>query len=123
MKLQKRIARQKRRRTFRIRNRVRKSLAGRLRLSVFRSNKNIFAQIIDVDAGHTLVAASTAEKSICPEGESGGNKDAAAKVGKAIAERATEKGISKVGFDRGRYRFHGRVKALADAAREGGLSF
>ncbi len=123
MQLRKRIAKQKRRRTFRVRNRVRKSLAGRLRLSVYRSNKNIFAQIIDDDAGHTLVAASTAEESICPKGASGGNSDAAVKVGMAIAERAEKKGIVQVSFDRGQYRFHGRVRALANAARERGLSF
>ena len=90
------------------------------RLNVFRSTKNIYAQIIDDVNGVTLVAASTSEKSL--EGY-GGNKEAAKKVGNLIAERAKEKGISEVVFDRGGYLYHGRVKELADGARESGLQF
>ncbi len=102
------------------RNRTRlKSLAnGRPRLSVFRSSKNIYAQIIDDERGVTLAWASTLEA----EGK-GADKDAAAAVGKLVAERAIEKGVKDVVFDRGGYIFHGRVKALADAAREAGLNF
>lgn len=120
MKLTKRVALQTERRGFRVRNVVRAT--GRLRLTVFRSNKHIYAQIIDDEAGRTLVAASTAEKEL--NGNSnGGNTDAAARIGKAIAERAVAAGISQVAFDRGTYRYHGRVQAVADAAREGGLDF
>ena len=90
------------------------------RLNVFRSLNNIYAQIIDDTKGVTLVSASSAEKSFT---EYGGNKDAAAKVGKLIAERALEKGISEVVFDRGGYVYHGRVQSLAEGAREGGLKF
>ena len=90
------------------------------RLNVFRSTKNIYAQFIDDVNGVTLVAASTSEKSL--EGY-GGNKEAAKKVGNLIAERAKEKGISEVVFDRGGYLYHGRVKELADGARESGLQF
>ena len=89
--------------------------AERPRLNVFRSSTNIYAQIIDDTAGHTLCAASTLEK--------GSNKEAARKVGKKIAEKAAEKGITNVVFDRGGYIFHGRVKELAEGAREGGLNF
>ncbi len=121
MKLQKRIKQQRVRRTFRVRNRLRKSASGRPRLSVCRSNKNISVQIIDDDLGRTLTAASTAESPF--KGASGGNKAAAAKLGKLIAERAIEQGIKEVAFDRGQYQYHGRVAALADAAREAGLSF
>ena len=94
--------------------------AERPRLNVFRSSTNIYAQIIDDTAGHTLCAASTLEKGF--EG-SGSNKEAARKVGKKIAEKAAEKGITNVVFDRGGYIFHGRVKELAEGAREGGLNF
>ena len=97
--------------------------AERPRLAVFRSTRHIYAQIIDDQKGHSLVAASTAETGICPEGENGGNRAAATKVGKTLAARALEKGIKLVAFDRGRYRYHGRIAALADAAREGGLEF
>ena len=103
--------------------RLRLRLAGspeRPRLAVFRSLKHIYAQVIDDHAGSTLVAASTAEKN-APAG--GGNVAAAKLVGKLVAERAKEKGIKKVVFDRGGYLYHGRVKALADAAREAGLEF
>ena len=103
--------------------RVRGKISGtpeRPRLSVFRSEKNIYAQIIDDVNGETLVAASSVEKDF--EG-SGSNKEAAAKVGKLVAERAVAKGIEDVVFDRGGYIYHGRVKELADGAREGGLKF
>lgn len=109
-----------RRRAQRTRARLRKMGNGRPRLSVFRSSKNIYAQIIDDANGVTLVSASTLEKDnkITATGV-----EAAAEVGKRVAERAKEKGLTDVVFDRGGYIFHGRVKALADAAREGGLNF
>ena len=108
----------------RTRNRTRLALAanGRPRLSVFRSSKHIYAQVIDDVHGHTLAAASTLDESL--EGlKTGANKDAAGVVGKLIAERAKAAGVTAVVFDRGGYIFHGRIKALADAAREGGLEF
>jgi large subunit ribosomal protein L18 len=107
------------RRATRIRSRLKKVGNGRPRLTVFRSSKNIYAQVIDDLRGVTLAAASTLEG----EGKSGGDKDAAAKVGKLVAERAIEKGVKDVVFDRGGHIFHGRIKALADAAREAGLNF
>ena len=103
--------------------RVRAKISGtaeRPRLDVFRSAKNIYAQVIDDVAGVTLVSASTAEKSFT---EYGGNKEAAKKIGQIVAERCKAKGIETVVFDRGGYVFHGRVKELADGAREGGLQF
>jgi large subunit ribosomal protein L18 len=102
----------------RIRKRVRGS-AARPRLAVFRSIKHISAQLIDDDAGKTLVAASSLEKG----GANGGNVAGAKAIGKLIAERATEKGLASVVFDRGGFLYHGRIKALADAAREAGLKF
>jgi large subunit ribosomal protein L18 len=123
MAIQKQIARQRKRRDFRIGNRVRRDAAGRPRLSVFRSNKHMYAQIIDDVAGVTLCAASTAENALGGTGKYAGNVESAARVGKALAERANEKGISKVVFDRGRFKYHGRVAALAAAARGGGLEF
>ena len=122
MKISKRIGKQRQNRAWRVRKTVRGSSA-RPRLTVFRSNKHIYAQIIDDQIGNSLVSASTAEKDVCGEKENGGNKAAAIKVGKALAARALEKGIKAVAFDRGRYRYHGRIAALADAAREGGLNF
>ncbi len=113
----------KQRRAQRVRTRIRRQSAGRLRLSVARSGKNISAQIIDDDKGVTLVAASTQEKTVLGSAKTGGNIAAASQVGKTLAERAKKAGIDKVVFDRGAYMFHGRVKALAEAAREGGLSF
>ena len=104
-------------------SRVRSKISGtpeRPHLSVFRSENNIYAQIIDDVAGNTLVSASTVEKGF--EGN-GGNCDAAKKIGEVIAERALKKGIEEVVFDRGGYIYHGRVKALAEGAREGGLKF
>ena len=103
--------------------RVRGKVSGtseRPRLNVFRSEKNIYAQVIDDVAGVTLVSASTAEKDFT---EYGGNKEAAKKVGMLVAERCKAKGIDAVVFDRGGYVYHGRVKALAEGAREGGLQF
>jgi large subunit ribosomal protein L18 len=123
MKTQKRIRKQQERRTFRVRNGVRRAAAGRLRLSVFRSNKHMYAQIIDDLAGQTVVSASTLEKELGGSGKIAGNCDAAVKVGKLLGKRAVEKGITKVVFDRGDYKYHGRVAALAGAAREAGLEF
>ena len=122
MKSTKRLQYQRQVRAWRVRKRV-SGTAERPRLTVFRSNKHIYAQIIDDQQGHSLVSASTAEAVLCPKGQNGGNKAAAVAIGKAIAERALEKGIKAVAFDRGRYRYHGRIAALADAAREGGLNF
>jgi large subunit ribosomal protein L18 len=105
--------------------RVRKKITGgpeRPRLSVFRSNKHIYAQVVDDVAGHTLVAASTVDKQIAVTGTTG-NKAAAAAVGTLVAQRALEKGISAVVFDRGGYKYCGRVASLADAARAAGLQF
>ncbi|HLH43078.1 MAG TPA: 50S ribosomal protein L18 [Bryobacteraceae bacterium] len=106
----------------RIHKRLRRRVRGtpeRPRLAVFRSLKHIYAQVIDDDRGHTLVSASSAEN----KGASGGNVAGAKSIGKLVAERAKEKGIKAVVFDRGGYLYHGRVKALADAAREAGLEF
>jgi len=116
------LQRQRRRRTFRVRNRL-KADASRPRLSVFRSHKHIYAQIIDDSAGRTLAAASTRDKQLRGQITYGGNKTAAAIVGKLLAERALHSGIKEVYFDRGRYKYHGRLAALADAAREAGLVF
>jgi large subunit ribosomal protein L18 len=113
-------------RRVRRQQRVRKRLSGtpeRPRLAVFRSSKHIYAQVIDDAKGHTLVAASTAEKDIKSQQAYGGNKAAAAIVGKLVAERAKKAGIDKVCFDRRSYRYHGRIAALAEAAREAGLKF
>ncbi|MBI2383633.1 MAG: 50S ribosomal protein L18 [Gammaproteobacteria bacterium] len=96
---------------------------GAHRLCVYRSGQHIYAQIISPDAGTTLVAASTVEKELAQGLKGTGNVDAAKKVGAVIAQRAKEKGITKVAFDRSGFKYHGRVKALADAAREGGLEF
>ena len=106
----------------RIRRRLRLRAGGRLRLSIFRSDRHIYAQVIDDVAGHTLAAASSLDATLREE-RVGGTIEAAAKIGKMIAERAVAVGITDVVFDRGGYRYHGRVKALADAAREGGLRF
>ena len=111
------------RRRGRTRFKLRKAASGRARLSVFRSSQHIYAQIIDDAAGHTVAAASSLEAGLKTELKTGANKAAAAAVGKLIAERAKAAGVEKVLFDRGAYLYHGRVKALADAAREGGLDF
>jgi len=108
--------------------RVRKKLAGttiRPRLAVFRSSKHIYVQVINDESGRTLASASTLEPEVKTQlaGASGGNKSAASVVGKLVAERARKAGIDKVCFDRRSYKYHGRIQALADAAREGGLQF
>jgi large subunit ribosomal protein L18 len=110
------------RRRRRVRSRLARTNKGRPRLSVFRSGRHIYAQIIDDIAGHTLAAASTLDETL-RGGKTGANKAAAEAVGKLLAERAKAAGITAVVFDRGGYLFHGRVKALADAARAGGLDF
>lgn len=111
------------RRASRVRYQIRKRATGRPRLSVFRSSKHIYAQIIDDANGVTLASASSLEKDLKGSLKTGADVDAAAKVGALVAERAVAAGIKDVVFDRGGYRYHGRVKALADAAREAGLSF
>ena len=111
------------RRTTRVRRNIRRAASGRARLSVFRSSKHIYAQVIDDEKGETLVAASSLEKDVRASLKTGADIGAAKAVGKLVAERAVGKGITDVIFDRGGYRYHGRVKALADAAREGGLKF
>ncbi len=110
-------------RAGRTRGKIARVSKGRLRLSVFRSSKNISAQIIDDTQGKTLASASSLDKELCNAAAKGSDKDAAAKVGKAVAERAIKAGVKDVVFDRGGYMYHGRVKALADAAREAGLNF
>ena len=111
------------RRQARVRRAIKVGANGRPRLSVFRSSKHIYAQIIDDLKGGTVAAASSMEKTLRDGGKTGANVEAAKIVGKLVAERAAEKGVKDVVFDRGRYLYHGRVKALADAARESGLSF
>jgi large subunit ribosomal protein L18 len=122
MNHQKTNAHQRTRRRYRVRNNI-KAHTTRPRLAVFRSHKHVHAQIIDDDKGHTLVAASTAQKDLGSAVKYGGNKTAAQAVGKAIAERALAAGIKDVAFDRREYQYHGRVAALAQAAREAGLNF
>ena len=109
------------RRRQRVRTTLRLRAAGKPRLSVHRSGRHIYAQVIDDAAGKTLAAASTLDKDL--KGKTGATRDGAAQVGKTLAERAKAAGVSSVVFDRGGFLFHGRVKALADAAREGGLEF
>lgn len=111
------------RRKQRLRYQLKQKSGGRVRLSVFRSGKNIYAQVIDDARGHTLAAACSLDASLREELRTGADKAAAAAVGKLVAERALAAGVTKVVFDRGMYLYHGRVKALADAAREGGLAF
>ena len=110
-------------RKYRVRRAIARAAKGRPRLSVFRSSKNIYAQVIDDAAGRTLAAASSLDASLKGNVKTGADAAAASAVGKLIAERAAKAGVTQVIFDRGGYLFHGRVKALADAAREGGLSF
>lgn len=110
-------------RSSRVRYQIARTSGNRLRLSVFRSVSHIYAQIIDDAHGRTLVAASTLEEEIRSQIKNGGNKEAAVVVGRSIAERALKANIRQVVFDRGGCLFHGRVKALADSAREGGLEF
>jgi len=111
------------RRAQRIRRQIKKVANGRPRLSVHRSSKHIYAQVIDDSNGTTVAAASTLEKDLKGSLKTGADSAAAAAVGKLVAERAVKAGIKDVVFDRGAYIYHGRVKALADAAREGGLNF
>jgi large subunit ribosomal protein L18 len=111
------------RRTAKVRRNVRHAAGDRARLSVFRSSKHIYAQVIDDAKGQTLASASSLEKDMRDSLKTGANVEAAKAVGKRLAERASAKGVKQVVFDRGGYLYHGRVKALADAAREGGLDF
>ena len=109
------------RRRRRVRTALKARASGKPRLSVHRSGRHIYAQLIDDAAGTTLASASTLDKDL--KGKAGATRDGAAQVGKTLAERAKKAGVSRVVFDRGGFLFHGRVKALADAAREGGLEF
>jgi large subunit ribosomal protein L18 len=111
------------RRTAKVRRNIRRAAGNRARLSVFRSSKHIYAQVIDDAHGLTVASASSLEKDMRGSLKTGANIEAAKAVGKRLAERAAAKGIKEVVFDRGGYLYHGRVKALADAAREGGLDF
>ncbi len=111
------------RRRQRVRLQIRRRANGRPRLSVFRSNKHIYAQVIDDSRGVTLAAASSLDKDLRAQLKTGGDRAAAAAVGRLLAERAKAAGLSKVVFDRGGYLYHGRVQALAEAAREAGLTF
>jgi large subunit ribosomal protein L18 len=111
------------RRVQRVRRAIKAAANGRPRLSVYRSSKQIYAQVIDDATGNTVASASTIEKDIKGSLKTGADVTAAAAVGKLVAERATKAGVTKVVFDRGGYIYHGRVKALAEAAREGGLEF
>jgi large subunit ribosomal protein L18 len=111
------------RRKARIRRTIKAAAGGRLRLSVFRSSKHIYAQVIDDRKNATVASASSLEKDMRTSLKTGADVGAAKAVGKLVAERATAAGVKDVVFDRGNYLYHGRVKALADAAREGGLNF
>jgi large subunit ribosomal protein L18 len=111
------------RRKARIRRAIVANAGGRPRLSVFRSSKQIYAQVIDDEQGRTIAAASSIEKAMREALKTGANVEAARRVGKELAERAKKAGIERVVFDRGGYMYHGRVKALAEGAREGGLDF
>ncbi|MBQ0820395.1 50S ribosomal protein L18 [Microvirga terrae] len=111
------------RRKARVRRAIKKAANGRPRLSVFRSSKQIYAQVIDDVSGHTVASASTLEADVKGKLKTGATVDAAKEVGKLVAERAVQAGVKQVIFDRSGYLYHGRVKALADAAREGGLDF
>jgi large subunit ribosomal protein L18 len=111
------------RRRARVRRAVKRAAKGRARLSIFRSGRHIYAQVIDDAAGKTLAAASSLDKDLREKLKSSADKTAASEVGKLVAARAVSAGIKDVVFDRGRYLYHGRVKALADGAREGGLNF
>jgi large subunit ribosomal protein L18 len=122
MNHQRTILHQRQRRTFRVRKRVR-GTTERPRLSIYRSHQHIYAQVIDDARGRTLVSASTADGEVLGGLKYGGNKQAAEAVGKAVAERAMAAGVTQVCFDRGPFQYHGRVAALADAARKAGLQF
>lgn len=123
MSITKSLQRSRQRRTWRVRNQVRRFASGRLRLSVFRSNKHISAQVIDDASGRTVASASSTEKDLREQLKNGGNVEAATVVGKKLGERCAEHGITEVVFDRGQYKYHGRVAALANGAREAGLLF
>jgi large subunit ribosomal protein L18 len=116
------LSRQRERRKFRVRKHLR-GTAERPRLSVCRTLRNISAQVIDDETGKTLASASTADKDLAQQLKYGGNKSAAEAIGQAIAERAAKAGVKQVRFDRGSCKYHGRVAALAEAARKGGLEF
>lgn len=120
MKRQEIIAAQKQRRSWRVRNQLK---SGRPRLSVFRSGRHIYAQVIDDSTGTTIAAASTLEESLRGKPGSGGNCEGAELIGREIAQRALSKGVKTVSYDRGPYRFHGRLAKLAEAARAAGLDF
>ena len=116
----------KEKRRLKIRKSIRAKISGtkeRPRVSVFKSNKAVYAQIIDDRKGNTIVSVSSIDKEVSDQLESGSSKESASAVGKLVAERATAKDLEEVIFDRGSYLFHGRVKALADAARDAGLKF
>lgn len=123
MKAIKRIAVQGQRRKFRVRNRIVRDAHGRPRLSVFRSNKHMYAQIIDDAAGRTLVAACSLDDEAGSADSANGKVGVAERVGQLIGERALKSGITRVVFDRGNFKYHGRVAALADGARSAGLDF
>ena len=110
-------------RKSRVRSQIQRKSRGRIRLSVFRSSKHIYAQVIDDREGRTLASASTVDKELKGKLKTGADRDAATAVGKLVGERAVKAGLKEVVFDRGSYLYHGRVKALAGAAREAGLSF
>src|SRR5687767_6092218 len=122
MQHQKAKRKQQQRRRFHVRSKI-TGTAERPRLSVFRSSKHIYAQLIDDHNGVTLASVGSLGKAVANDVPYGGNKKAATEIGKRLAAAAKEKGITKAAFDRGHYRYHGRVKALADGAREGGLQF
>lgn len=123
MSVRSRLAKQRQRRNFRVRNRVIRDAHGKPRLSVFRSNRHMYAQLIDDVTGKTLCCASSVETEVAGPGGVGSDCESARKVGQLLAERAVKAGISQVVFDRGGFSYHGRVAALADAAREAGLQF
>ena len=123
MSITRNLQRRKQRRVWRVRNRVRSSAFGRVRLSIFRSNKHIYVQVIDDESGVTIASACTAEAAARERFPNGGNVHAARDVGRVVAERCQAKGVVEVVFDRGAYKYHGRVAAVADGAREAGLLF
>lgn len=123
MSIVSRLQKRRQRRTWRVRNVIRETSVDRARLSVFRSNKHIYVQIIDDVLGVTLVSVCTAEPKLREVLPNGGNAEAARSVGKIVGERCLAKGISSVVFDRGGYKYHGRVAAVAEGAREAGLNF
>ncbi|MEX0867894.1 MAG: 50S ribosomal protein L18 [Pirellulales bacterium] len=122
MNHEKTIGLQRRRRRWRVGNKIR-GTAERPRLTIYRSHKHIYAQVVNDEVGQTLCSASTLDAEVRSDLANGGNRDAATAIGKLIAEKALAAGVKEVAFDRGRCRYHGRVAALADAAREGGLGF